>query len=85
MESVTYVMQRVCMYCTYGPNILYPHFRVTILASIHCKYSTLPRGISIHIAPKVEIFPEAEGRVKYSLPRVQYVPIYIEYLFYYIG
>ena len=29
------------------------------------KYSTLPRGISINIAPKVGIFPEAEGRGKY--------------------
>ena len=39
---------------------------------IYYKYSTLPRGISINIAPKVGIFPEAEGRGKYSLPRVQY-------------
>ena len=34
------------------------------------KYSTLPRGISINIALKVGIFPEAEGRGKYSLPRI---------------
>ena len=39
---------------------------------IYYKYSTLPRGISINIAPKVGIFPEAEGRGKYSLPREQY-------------
>ena len=39
---------------------------------IYYKYSTLPRGISINIAPKVGIFPEAEGRGKYSLSRVQY-------------
>ena len=39
---------------------------------IYYKYSTLPRGISINIAPKVGIFPKAEGRVEYSLPRVQY-------------
>ena len=39
---------------------------------IYYKYSTLPRGISINIAPKVGIFPEAVGRGKYSLPRVQY-------------
>ena len=39
---------------------------------IYYKYSTLPRGISINIVPKVGIFPEAEGRGKYSLPRVQY-------------
>ena len=36
---------------------------------IYYKYSTLPRGISINIALKVGIFPEAEGRGKYSLPR----------------
>ena len=35
------------------------------------KYSTLPRGISINIAPKAGIFPEGEGRGKYSLARVQ--------------
>ena len=35
------------------------------------KNSTLLRGISIKIAPKVGIFPEAEGQGKYSLPRVQ--------------
>ena len=39
---------------------------------IYYKYSTLPHGISINIAHKVEIFPEAEGRGKYLLPRVQY-------------
>ena len=39
---------------------------------IYYNNSTLPRGISINIAPKVGIFPEAEGRGKYSLPRVQY-------------
>ena len=39
---------------------------------IYHKYSSLPRGILINIAPKVGIFPEAEGRGKYSLPRVQY-------------
>ena len=39
---------------------------------IYYKYSTLPCGISINIVIKVGIFPEAEGRGKYSLPRVQY-------------
>ena len=39
---------------------------------IFFKYSTLPRGISINIAPKVGTFPEAEGRGKYSLTWVQY-------------
>ena len=39
------------------------------------KYSTLPRGISVYIVPKVGMFPEAGGRGKYSLPRVQYMPI----------
>ena len=42
------------------------------IGDIYYKYSTLPRGISINIASKVGIFPEAEGRGKYSLPRVQY-------------
>ena len=36
------------------------------------KYSTLPRRISINMAPKVGIFAEAEGRRKYSLLKVQY-------------
>ena len=36
------------------------------------KYSTLPRGILINIAGKLGIFPEAEGRGKYSLPKVLY-------------
>ena len=31
---------------------------------LYYKYSTLPRGISINIAVKVGIFPEAEGRGK---------------------
>ena len=39
---------------------------------IYYKCSTLLHGISIHIAPKVGIFSEAEGRGKYSLPRVQH-------------
>ena len=41
----------------------------------YTKYSTLPSGISAYIVPKVGIFPEAGGRGKYSLPRVQYMPI----------
>ena len=41
---------------------------------IYTKYSTLPSGI--YIVPKVGIFPEAGGRGKYSLPRVQYMPIF---------
>ena len=43
---------------------------------IYTKYSTLPSGISGYIVPKVGIFPEAGGRGKYSLPRVQYMPIF---------
>ena len=39
---------------------------------INYKYSALPRRISINIALKVGIFPEAEGLGKYSLPGVQY-------------
>ena len=46
------------------------------LALNNTKYSTLPRGISVYIEPKVGIFLEAEGRGKYSLPRVQYMPIF---------
>ena len=42
---------------------------------LYTKYSTLPSGISVYIVPKVGIFPEAGGRGKYSLPRVQYMPI----------
>ena len=40
------------------------------------KYSTLLHGILVHIVPKVGMFPEAEGRGKYPLPRMQYVPIF---------
>ena len=43
---------------------------------INTKYSTLPSGITAYIVPKVGIFPEAGGRGKYSLPRVQYMPIF---------
>ena len=43
---------------------------------INTKYSTLPRGISVYFEPKVGIFSEAEGRGKYSLQRVQYMPIF---------
>ena len=39
---------------------------------IYYKYSTLLRGISINIVPKVGVFPEAEGQGKCSLLRVQY-------------
>ena len=39
---------------------------ITVLTeNISSKYSTLPRGILINIAPKVGIFPEAECRGKY--------------------
>ena len=43
---------------------------------INYKYSTLPRGISLYIALNVGIFPEAGGRGKYSLSRVQYMPAF---------
>ena len=36
----------------------------SLLSLANYKYSTLPRGISIHIAPKVGIFPEAQGQGK---------------------
>ena len=32
--------------------------------------------VSINVALKVGIFPEAKGRGKYTLPRVQYIPIF---------
>ena len=48
---------------------------IEISRDIYTKYSTLPSGISVYIVPKVGIFPEAGGRGKYSLPRVQYMPI----------
>ena len=47
-----------------------------ILVQTYTKYSTLPRGLSVYIEPKVGIFSEAEGRGKYSLLRVQYMPIF---------
>ena len=48
---------------------------IEISRDIYTKYSTLPSGISVYIVLKVGIFPEAGGRGKYSLPRVQYMPI----------
>ena len=51
------------------------HIYIYIYIYIYTKYSTLPSGISVYIVPKVGIFPEAGGRGKYSLPRVQYMPI----------
>ena len=55
-----------------------PHWGCSIEISrdIYTKYSTFPSGISVYIVPKVGIFPEAGGRGKYSLPRVQYMPIF---------
>ena len=54
----------------------------------YTQYSNLPSGISVFV-PKVGIFPEAGGQGKYSLPRVQYMPILhrkgFEYIVYYIG
>ena len=52
------------------------------------KYSTLPRGISINIAPKVGLFPEAEGLVNIHYQGCNIIDIpqgRVEYLFYYIG
>ena len=53
-------------------------FELVLYKCIYYKYSTLPRGIAINIAPKVGIFPEPEGWGKYSLPRVQYISIFHE-------
>ena len=49
---------------------------VIVSLRIYTKYSTLPRGISVYIEPKVGIFSEAEGQGKYSLPWGQYMPIF---------
>ena len=65
------------------------HFVRTVGHRPYTEYSILPSGISVYIVPKVGIFPETGGRGKYSLPRVQYMPIFhkegFEYLVYYIG
>ena len=37
-------------------------YKYELVRYIYYKYSTLPRGITINIAPKVGIFPEAKGR-----------------------
>ena len=52
---------------------------------IYYKYSTLPRGISINIVPKVGIFPNAEGRGKQGCNIIDIPQGRVEYLFYYIG
>ena len=57
-----------------------PLFRPDSVSLANYKYSTLPRGISINIVPKVGMFPEAEGRGKYSLPRVDYISIGVDYI-----
>ena len=52
---------------------------------LYYKHSTPPRGISMNIAYKVGIFPEAEGRGKYSLPSTDIPRGRVEYLIYYIS
>ena len=39
--------------------------------NMYYKYSTLPHGISINIAFKVALIPEAKGLANYSLLRYQ--------------
>ena len=57
-----------------------------IFVYIYYKYSTLPHGISINIAPKVGIFPEAELNIHYQGCNIIDIPQgRVEYLFYYIG
>ena len=54
---------------------------------IYYEYSTLPRGISINIAPKIGIFPEVEGRgltTKGAILSIFHKEGF-EYFFYYIG
>ena len=58
----------------------FPLFRPDSVSLANYKYFTLPRRISINIAPKVGMFPEAEGRGKYSLPRVDYISIGVDYI-----
>ena len=52
----------------YSPK-MQPHLYIYILLIFN------PSAWNIDIAPKVRIFPEAEGRGKYLLQRVQYVLI----------
>ena len=53
---------------------------------IYYKYSTHLRGISINIAPKLGIFPEAEVNIHYQGCNIIDIPQgRVEYLFYYIG
>ena len=55
--------------------IIFIHQPLPSRRCINYKYSTLLHGITINIAPKVGIFPEAEGRVKYSLLRCNIINI----------
>ena len=64
--TITYIRTASARICT--PLIVSRSLR----SLTNYKYSTLPRGVLINIATKVGIFPEAEGRGKYSLPWVQY-------------
>ena len=66
------MLERVSRSLKYDSNIFFVHKHIYI----YTKYSTLPHGISVYIELKVGIFSEAEGRGKYSLPRVQYMPIF---------
>ena len=54
---------------------------------IHYKYSTLPHGISINIAPKLGIFPEAEGNIhtEGAILLIFHKERLNIHLFYYIG
>ena len=54
---------------------------------IYYKYSTLPRGISVYIALKVGLFPEAEGNILYRGCNIcrHFTRVRVEYLVYYIG
>ena len=64
------MFEKVSRSLKYDSNIFFVH------KHIYAKYSTLPSGISVYSVPKVGIFPEAGGQGKYSLPRVQYMPIF---------
>ena len=67
---------------------MYYYYGIRTSIHIYNKYSTLPCGISINIAPKVGIFPEAEAEVNIHYQGYNIIDIpqgRVEYLFYYIG
>ena len=63
-------------------------YKYELVRYIYYKYSTLPRGITINITPKVGIFPGAEAEVNIHYQGCNIIDIpqgRVEFLFYYIG